>query len=148
LRGKRRRIVAAAVMGAAIAGMHYTAMAAAGFHAGAMPMVEAAPALSPPLLAILIAVATFFIFGVTLLIALPEPMALAAAPSLEAGAIGALAELAAETDGPLVKVPVVDNKTTLFLDLEEVVSIRADSHYTTVYTQHRGYFCALPLSRL
>ena len=148
LRGKRRRVVAAAVMGAAISGMHYTAMAAAGFQAGEVPVAMAAPVLSPPLLAILIAVATFLIFGATLLIALPEPSAAAAIEPRLAEPAAELEAPFAVADEPLAKLPVVDNKTTLFLDPEDVISIRADSHYTTVYTQHRGYFCALPLSRL
>lgn len=147
LRGKPRRIVAAAVMGAAISGMHYTAMAAAAFAPGDAPAaVAVAPVLSAPLLAILIAVATFLIFGATLLIALPEPAA--PLPAVADEPFEAPEEAFAEAGEPLVKLPVVDNKTTVFLDPEEVISIRADSHYTTVYTQQRGYFCALPLSRL
>jgi len=148
LRGKRRRVLAAALMGAAISGMHYTAMAAAGFHAATLAMPVAAPALSPPLLAIIIAVATFLIFGVTLLIALPEPSLGEAAVALAEAEALPLAAAVGEADEPMLKIPVIDNKTTLFLDPSEVVSIRADAHYTTVYTQHRGYFCAIPLSRL
>jgi diguanylate cyclase len=147
LRGRRRRVLAAAVMGAAIAGMHYTAMAAAAFHGGEMTMAVTAPALGPPLLAILIAIATFLIFGATLLIALPEPACIGP-PHVEPATAAGLGEPVEGDDTPLIKLPVVDNKVTLFLDLDEVVSIRADSHYTTVHTQHRGYFCALPLSRL
>ncbi len=66
---------AAGVMGIAVSGMHYTAMAAATFLAvpADVEIVFEAPSISQPLLAILVAVATFLIFGFALLTAIPEP---------------------------------------------------------------------------
>ncbi|MHA1570670.1 MAG: MHYT domain-containing protein, partial [Alphaproteobacteria bacterium] len=68
----RQRIAAAIVMGLAISGMHYTAMAAMAFGPTEVPVVISAPLLSPQLLAIVVAVAAFLIFGFTLLVALPD----------------------------------------------------------------------------
>ena len=139
-------IPAAAVMGLAVSGMHYTAMAAASFLPAPadVEIVLESPALSQPLLAILVAVATFLIFGFALLAAIPEPQATAAIPPEEQGA----AEPVSEAGGRLVKLPVTHNKTTLLLDPEDVVCIKAEAHYTTVYTLEGGYFCALSLSTL
>ncbi len=140
-------IPAAIVMGLAVSGMHYTAMAAASFLPAEVEIVLEAPALSQPLLAILVAVATFLIFGFAMLAAIPEPPALAvAAPSpSDDGGAGAVS---GEGGGWLVKLPVTHNKTTLLLDPEMVVRIKAEAHYTTVFTPGGAYFCALSLATL
>ncbi len=140
-------IPAAAVMGLAVSGMHYTAMAAASFLpvAADVEIVLESPALSQPLLAILVAVATFLIFGFALLAAIPEPApAGAAVPTGEPDSPVPVGD----PGGRLVKLPVTHNKTTLLLDPEDVVCIKAEAHYTTVYTPEGGYFCALSLSVL
>ncbi len=135
-------IPAAVVMGFAVSGMHYTAMAAASFLpvAADVEIVFQSPALSQPLLAILVAVATFLIFGFALLTAIPEP------PGDEDLPPEALAD--GEFSGRLVKLPVTHNKTTLLIDPDEVVCIKAEAHYTTVNTLTESYFCALSLSVL
>lgn len=66
------RIAASLVLGLAISGMHYTGMAAATFLPADVLVAVAAPALSPSLLAIVVTVATFLIFGFTLLTAVPD----------------------------------------------------------------------------
>lgn len=139
LPGFRLRALAAAVMGFAISGMHYTGMAAVTFapspHAAAP---AAAPMLSQPLLASIIAVTTFLIFGLALLTAVPERRAAAAGvPAAEA-----------DTNSRLVKLPVQKNKTTLFVDLDDVVSIQADAHYTRVFTRTDRYFCPMSLTAM
>ena len=146
-------IPAAVVMGLAVSGMHYTAMAAAQLPAGGGRCRDRprSPALSQPLLAILVAVATFLIFGFALLAAIPEPRRSAAVPGGPAGRrpdgppkVGTRAV----AGGRLVKLPVTHNKTTLLLDPADVVCIKAEAHYTTVYTPDGGYFCALSVSAL
>ena len=61
----RRRVVGATVMGVAVAGMHYTAMAAAHFHATADHVMQ--PGAPPTLLAVLICLFVLVILGVTLI---------------------------------------------------------------------------------
>ena len=133
LPGFRLRALAAIVMGAAISGMHYTAMAAVTFEASAGAGGQAAPILSQPLLASVIAVTTFLIFGFALLTAVPERRP--AADHEEPNA-----------DPRLVKLPVQKNKTTLFVDLDDIVSIQADAHYTRVFTRTGRYFCPMSLT--
>ncbi len=157
----RQRIAAAIVMGLAISGMHYTAMSAMTFGPAKVPVVISAPLLSPQLLAIVVAVAAFLIFGFTLLVALPdgprehadrdaaveeEPDAMHAAPGPAQPAPAS--PPGGPYGGPLLKLPVQKNKTTLFLDLASVVSVRADAHYTRIYDGNESYFCSLSLSEL
>ena len=146
-------IPAAIVMGFAVSGMHYTAMAAASFLPvpADVEIVLESPALSQPLLAILVAVATFLIFGFALLAAIPEPPAVAAVSQGErpedAGEVAAPAG-GGEGSGRLVKLPVTHNKATLLLNPDDVICIKAEAHYTTVYTPDGGFFCALSVSAL
>lgn len=150
LKGPWQTFAAAVVMGLAIAGMHYTAMAAATFLPVEVLIEYAAPALSPYLLAIVVALAAFLIFGLALLIALPDQ----AIP----GVVAKLAGEAAEPEPPaalnglhperLTRLPVERNKTILLLDLEQIVSIQAEAHYTRVSDGAETYFCSFSLSEL
>jgi len=138
LSGFRLRAAAAAVMGFAISGMHYTGMAAVSFEASPHAVgAAAAPTLSQPLLASIIAVTTFLIFGLALLTAVPERRASTSAVPADA-----------DGNARLVKLPVQKNKTTLFVDLDDVVSIQADAHYTRVFTRTDRYFCPMSLTAM
>jgi len=164
-RGNWLTLPAATVMGLAISGMHYTAMAAATFLPAKAIVAFAAPALDPHVLAIVVAVAAFLIIGATTLIALPDmPPGERKAPETPAAARGFT--LAADPVGPsngkghlespppdlapgyLSKLAVQQNKATLFLDLDDIVSIQADAHYTRVYDGAGSYFCSYSLSEL
>ena len=141
LKSAWQTVAAAAVMGLAISGMHYTAMAAASFLPVEVLIDYAAPALSPHLLAIVVALAAFLIFGLALLIALPDkPRETTATPEAETSA-----EPAPER---LSRLPVERNKTTILLELDEIVSIQADAHYTRIYDGQESYFCSYALSEL
>ncbi len=147
-------IAAAVVMGLAISGMHYTAMSSMTFFAAKVPVVISAPLLSPQLLAIVVAVAAFLIFGFTFLVALPDgPREHVDNDGAVDGEVDIPHAAAGQTQpnphgSPLFKLPVQKNKTTLFLDLTSVVSVRADAHYTRIYDGNESYFCSLSLSEL
>jgi NO-binding membrane sensor protein with MHYT domain/two-component sensor histidine kinase len=81
-----RRLGAAVIMGAAVSGMHYTAMAAAHFHTTGPIEAAAVSALSPNLLAIAITAAAIIIFFLALISAMLDRIA----TSLPASARGAL----------------------------------------------------------
>ncbi len=169
-RGTWLTLPAATVMGLAISGMHYTAMAAATFLPAEAIIAFTAPALDPHLLAIIVAVAAFLIIGATTLMALPDippaeqkqtadPAAkpgftLAADPAPRLPAADHLARDQINgaphdpASGYLTKLPVQQNKATLFLDLAAIVSIQADAHYTRVHDGSGSYFCSYSLSDL
>jgi NO-binding membrane sensor protein with MHYT domain len=69
--GRPPLVLSAAVFGVAVSGMHYTAMAGVSLYAYA-PTTSGAPALSPDLLAIVVAVVAFCISGIFLLLLLPD----------------------------------------------------------------------------
>jgi len=164
LKGRKYALAAAAVvMGLAISGMHYTAMAAATFLPVETLITFSAPVLGPHLLAIVVAVATFLIFGMTLLIALPgDPQELqsesgtrehseeAAAADLEAPADPEAAdpEAAVAAFDRYMKIPVERNKKVVFLDQHEVQSIQAEAHHSRVSDGRNIYFCSFSLSEL
>jgi len=159
-RGNWLTLPAATVMGLAISGMHYTAMAAATFLPAEAIVAYAAPALNPHLLAIVVAVAAFLIIGATTLLALPDMPPAEEKPAMRAAAkpgitlAGDPASQRVEqtphdpASGFLAKLPVLQNKATLFLDLDAIVSIQADAHYTRVHDGSGSYFCSYSLSDL
>ncbi len=148
LKGPWQTLGAAVVMGLAIAGMHYTAMAAATFLPVEVLIEYAAPALGPDLLAIVVALAAFLIFGLALLVALPDR----AVPEAPGQAAEAQPQPRPAANGlhaaPLARLPVERNKTTLLLDPDQIVSIQAEAHYTRVSDGAETYFCSYSLSDL
>jgi NO-binding membrane sensor protein with MHYT domain len=156
LAGWKQTLAASVALGVAISGMHYTGMAAASFLPAAAIVELSAPALSPALLASIVALAAFLICGGTLLTFLPDrkpaqpapPLAPPAAVAAEPAALPA--EPLAETHPAhrLLKIPVVSNKTTILLDLDGIVSIQAEEHYSRVFTTDSDYFCSLSVSEL
>lgn len=153
--GPRQTVAAAVVMALAISGMHYTAMAAMSLSPAPVVVDYAAPALSPHILAIVVAVTAFLIFGFTLLVALPDRPNDAAVQAEADGTEKPIVDTAdqastnlAPASSNLTRLPVQKNKATLFLDLEDVVSIQAEAHYTRVYDGEESYFCSISLSEL
>lgn len=48
----------------------------------------------------------------------------------------------------LYKLPIYKNNKVMLLDLEDVIHLKAEGHYTTVYTKREHYLCNLSLSDL
>lgn len=65
--------ICATLLGLAIAGVHYTAIAGTGFSPPAIPSTSGSLAVSPDLLAIVVALVGFFMSGAFLLTLVPEP---------------------------------------------------------------------------
>ncbi len=150
LRGHRQTAAAAVVMGLAISGMHYTAMAAATFLPIDVLIKYSAPALSPHLLAIIVAMSAFLIFGIALLVALSDrPKGQSEQPQAETRPNSEFENAAPDAaSANFAKIPVQWNMTTLLLDQETIVSVSADAHYTRIYDGNQSYFCSLSLLEL
>jgi diguanylate cyclase len=158
--------LAAIVLGIAISGMHYVAMAGltlemppdtAGSHAA-----QGGMALSPDLLAVVVALVAFGVSAVFLLTLVPDHAPLASpatgppalpvpshptgpAPVLPAAAMP-LEETAPPQSQPSATVlPVERNGTTHYLPIETVVFVRADTHYTSVFNGRTRLFCSLAI---
>ncbi len=141
----------AGVLGIAISGMHYTAMAAASFLPVEVLVAISAPALSLDLLAIVVAITAFVISGFFLLVLLPERLARprGSAPHQQpaAEALDHPADLASGAPAER-KIPVTCNGTTRFLAADQIYAVRADAHYSRVFDGHDSYFCNLSISEL
>jgi NO-binding membrane sensor protein with MHYT domain len=157
--GKHHVMAGAVVMGLAVSGMHYTAMAAARFLPDTLTFEITAPTLTVDLLAIVVAVTAFLISGFFLLVLLPERLgawdgqAAGAAPAVvtdEAATAGGGADIAASpaASDPVGHISASRNGVTLFLPFERVYAIHADAHYTRVFDGRDTYFCAVSISDL
>jgi len=136
----RQMMVVGAVLGGAIAAMHYTAMLATRFIRLEETPALGTPTMSSDYLAIVVALPVFVIFLLSLLISLPEKP-----PALPPGE----GDQAAEPSGPgradapvqRKRVPVHKNGTLHYLTPGEIVSVVAQGHYSLVYTRTDEYFC-------
>jgi len=154
-RGPIQTDVGAVVLGAAISGMHYTGMAAASFQLVDTLQNAITPVISAGILAIIVAIATFLIFAFTLLALMPSVGRGTRDGHSEtsAGVPFQRTEAANDQDGPaapiyLQKLPVEQHQQTAFLDVDDVVRIKADAHYTTAYTETDSFLCNKKVSEL
>lgn len=141
LRVAWHKIGAAVLMGGAISGMHFTAMAAVSFQPAEFPKVYDALAIAPPLLAIFIALATFIYLIFASLAALPETLDAAREASTPGNG-------RSETQDFLKKLPVLHNKKITLLEPDRVIHVKADGHYTAIFTADGEYLCNLSMSEV
>jgi NO-binding membrane sensor protein with MHYT domain len=166
--GRPPLILSAAVLGSAIAGMHYTAMAGLAL----MPhgeLLTPAPALSPDLMAIIVAVVAFAVSGVFLLTLVPEGRSRSGRPfaDLDGAWAHAAAPAANQTgDGsphsaengfavlppgeaqPARLLPVERDGGNRFIAVRDVVAVHANAHYTTLFDGTSKHFCPLPIGEV
>lgn len=171
--GRPPLLLSATAFGVAIAGMHYTAMAGLTVFPHGGPD-SGAPALSPDLLAIVVAVVAFVVSGIFLLTLVPErapavdvaPRGVAAsAPAAGDGGVSDTAPASVDADGadlgqgtfaPLGgaggpprrlarHLPIERDGTTHFLSVEQVVAVHANAHYTYVFDGRSKLFCPLAI---
>lgn len=172
---RRRTLVAttvgAVVLGLAISGMHYTAMLFTTFTTASTVTLVAMPALSPNVLALIVAASAFVICGLFLLMAIPlgsEPVLAAAAATVSPASIaeapgsgparpaalsralspaggGSLAENGTATPD---RIPYERENAIRFLHVDQISAIRADGHYTMVMRDGSEFFCPWSISRV
>lgn len=152
--GQHRRpplLLSATALGMAIAGMHYTAM-------GGVTLIPfdirsaGAPALSPDLLAIVVAIVAFILSAIFLLTLVPDrsdwlapPVpdgdlhdpASAPGPGL-APATGAARRLAEQ-------LPVERDGATHYVAVADIVAVHANAHYSYVFDGKSKFFCPLAI---
>jgi NO-binding membrane sensor protein with MHYT domain len=154
--------IGAVILGLAISGMHYTAMAFTIFTATPEVAVVAAPALSSGVLAMIVALSAFVICGLFLLMAIPgeeQDMQIVAAENAQAPAAdegrardGALsrASTAGLNGSPAIpeRIPYERENAIRFLSADQISAIRADGHYTMVMRNGTEFFCPWSISRV
>jgi diguanylate cyclase len=169
--GRPPLLLSAAVFGFAISGMHYTAMAGLTlFPHGSLS--SSAPALSSDLLAIVVAVVAFVVSGVFLLLLVPDrttgavsdtrlpPTALdpatnanrepvrheaVAGADLGQGSYGPLGGAGAPRRRPAARLPIERDGMTQYIEVDNIVAVHANAHYTYVVTGQAKLFCPLAI---
>ncbi len=151
--------VSATVLGLAISGMHYTAMAGLSLYPRPAPAV--APALSPDLLAVIVAIVAFLVSGGFLLSLAPARSrppreAVGEAPVMPegqpaepvvagTGTFSPLGGAGGPPRRPANAIPVERNGLTSYIPAESIIAVRADAHYTQVFDGTMSHFCSLSI---
>lgn len=148
-------VLGSIVLGVTISSMHYSAMLYTRF----MPVQDliaiATPLISDGYLALIVAVAAFLICGLFLLTTFPLVDIWAGeggqtSPSQPSAEVERSATAAA-ADGQLrqtSRLPYELNKTTYFMDIDKIFSIKAEGHYSVLFDGQNDHFCPWPISRV
>lgn len=149
-RNNRNIVLATLCFGLAVAAVHFLAMAGTGFY----PEPKAGdfgPAMSNEVLAIGVILSSFVIFGTFLWVSTtylnPGDGAAGPAPAVApvrdgAPAAAPLPRAAASQ----VHIPCEREGARVFLAPGDVAFVRADGHYTQVYTEKDRLFCVWPIN--
>jgi NO-binding membrane sensor protein with MHYT domain len=150
-----RLFLAAVVLGLAISGMHYTAMAGMRldplcFDAG--HFIGADSALSHNTLALLATVISFGVSGAFLLSLVPEGGATETSTASQAPVAAIPAREAPAPAPPLALAPAVvrveKDGRARDVSVEDIYAIRANAHYCYVHDGEHEYFCNQSISAL
>jgi NO-binding membrane sensor protein with MHYT domain len=171
-RPNRLRLFAGAVvLGLAISGMHYTAMAGMRLDPLCFDVsrfVGAESALSRNTLALLATVISFGVSGAFLLSLVPdsqprtprlmmgpEALAPAAGPAIPIPVVDNISSGAAPTPAaravptpPVANIRVEKDGRPRFLAVDAIYAVRANAHYTFIHDSEREYFCNQSISAL
>jgi diguanylate cyclase len=149
--------LSATALGFAISGMHYTAMMGLSLYPRDMGRAVA-PALSPDLLAVIVAIIAFMVSGGFLLLLVPErsgrlPAEGSAAPPAEpvvaaAGSFAPFGGAGGPPRRPASHIPVERNGLIHYVSVNSIVAVRADAHYTHVFDGATSHFCPLSIGEL
>lgn len=168
-------IVCAAVLGSAISGMHYTAMAGLTLHpiVGALP--PGTPAISGDLLAVIVSIVAFLVSGVFMLALVPdqrestaEPMILPELDEPSPVPVPVVRDTATPASAPVADLAIIEvptqakpvarvYETTLPVEkyrgsksiaVVDIFSVHANAHYTYVFNGREDIFCPLSISEI
>jgi NO-binding membrane sensor protein with MHYT domain len=156
--GRPPLLLSATALGAAIAGMHYTAMFGLTLFPHTAPL-SGAPVLSTDLLAIIVAIVAFVVSGIFLLTLVPErsrgaaSMGQAAPPEpqdvepIPAPALQPASHVShARSQRGVRHLPVERDGATHFVAVDAIVAVHANAHYTYIFDGNVKLFCPLPIS--
>ncbi len=168
-------LVCAAVLGCAISGMHYTAMAGLTLHPLAGSPPPGTPAISGDLLAVIVSVVAFLVSGVFMLALVPDHRESAADPVIlpepsepEFVSEPVITEKVASTPAPIIKsagpevsaqappdvrtyeplLPVEKYRGSKTIATADIFSVHANAHYTYVFNGREDIFCPLSIGEI
>lgn len=168
-------LVCAAVLGCAISGMHYTAMAGLTLHPMAGSPPPGTPAISGDLLAVIVSVVAFLVSGVFMLALVPDHRESAADPVIlpepsepEFASEPVTTEKVASTPAPITMsavpevsaqappdvrtyeplLPVEKYRGSKTIATADIFSVHANAHYTYVFNGREDIFCPLSIGEI
>lgn len=168
-------IVCAAVLGSAISGMHYTAMAGLTLHPIASALAAGTPAMSGGLLAVIVSIVAFLVSGVFMLALVPGQRETAGDPAImrqanetdfvlnptttdgvtpssvaftENAASEAPSQVKSSAKAYETTLPVEKHRDNKTIDIADIFSVHANAHYTYVFNGREDIFCPLSISEI
>lgn len=168
-RGLAQTVIGGIVLGLAVSAMHYTAMAFTAFQLSEKTEFVPASILSSDSLALVVALASFLICGLFLLIAIPTesrqaapkddepeqepdtavaPAPEPARPQPRAVYSQALSQPRSAVPAEIGRIPYERDNAIRFLAAEEIAAVRAEGHYTWLLNGEGEHFCPWSISRV
>ena len=138
-RSNRTILIGTICFGVAVFTVHFLAMAGTNFVAVSQ-FTEFGPSISNEVLALLVILSSFVIFGAFLWVG-----ATYLDPAEDKPGDGEIPTTAPET-APRLSIPCESDGNRVFVRAEDVAFVRADGHYTQVYTDSDRYFCVWPIT--
>jgi len=145
-RSHRNILLGTACFGVAVVAVHFIAIAGTGFVADSA-VNDVGPSIGKEVMAMGVVLSSFVLCGAFLLTGVTFLVpSHPTSPEVEADRVGVAAP--SQADGfdliePRGKqIPYELKGQTLFADLDSVAAIRAEGHYTHIYTAHGVFFCA------
>jgi len=146
-RSNRNILLGTLCFGAAVSAVHFVAMAGTNFVA--VPTLhEFGPVMSNETLAMGVILSSFVIFGAFLWMGvtfLNPAMSVAAQTSVGSAPLTAIPPPSKPVPA-VVRIPCERNGVTQLVDPAQVAFVRAEGHYTYVYTKSEHQFCAWPIT--
>lgn len=146
-RTNRNILLGALCFGAAVSAVHFAAMAGTNFVA--VPTLhEFGPAMSNETLAMGVILSSFVIFGAFLWMGVTffAPIASVAAHDPVNAPLPKVREPETKPTPTAVRIPCERNGVTQLVDPTQVAFVRAEGHYTNVYTNDEKHFCSWPIT--
>lgn len=142
-RTNRSILLGTLCFGFAVCAVHFVAIANTRFVA-VLTLNEFGPVMSNETLAIGVIISSFVIFGAFLWMGVT--FIVPSAPLTKVQAVDATKPVAARAALVALRIPCELNGTTHLIDTAQVAFVRAEGHYTKVYTNDAQHFCVWPIT--
>lgn len=150
-RNNRNIVLGTSCFGLAVFLVHFLAMAGTNF-VSEPNLSEFGPSISNEVMALGVILSSFVIFGAflwvgtTYLVSGERPATVAAATEPGAPRDEAVVPLRDTAPAGGLAIPCEKDGSKVFLSSRDVAFVRADGHYTQVYTDNERFFCVWPIT--
>ncbi len=144
-RSDRNIVLGTLCFGGAVCAVHFLAMTGTNFVA-VPQLAEFGPTISNEIMAVGVILFSFVIFGAFLLVSTTYLIAAPVAPLGLAEASDPIPAPTPAVTGPGLQIPCERDGSKVFVAPREVALIRADGHYTQIYTDQERFFCVWPIT--